>query len=77
MNKDTLDLSAKISIDEIFKYQDLLTECKNFDELYNLCDELLWELECRVPISNELKSELDELHLRVDELDYSDFVELK
>lgn len=72
MNKDTIDLFAKISIDEIFKYQELLTECKSFDELYNLCDELLWELECRVPISNELKSELDELHLRVSDGDYTD-----
>lgn len=67
---------AKIYLEEIFKYQDRLKSCENFDELYNLCDEILWELECRVPCSPELLKELDEIHKEIEEGNYERFVSL-
>lgn len=66
---------AKIYLNEIFKYQDRLEDCKCFDELYNLCDEVLWELECRVPPSPELLEELNKIHKEVEEGNYERFVD--
>lgn len=67
---------AKIYLNEIFEYQDRLQSCKTFDELYNLCDEVLWELECRVPPSPELIKELDEIHKEIEEGNYTRFEDL-
>lgn len=69
------DKPAEIYMDEIFEYQDRLKECKCFDELYNLCDEILWELECRVPLPQELLDELDTIHEEVENGDYHRFVD--
>ena len=71
------DIPAKIYCDEIFKYQNFLVECKCFDEVYNLCDEILWELECRLTIKPELQEELEIIHDEVDCGDYSRFTELR
>ncbi len=67
---------AKIYLNEIFEYQDRLQSCKTFDELYNLCDEVLWELECRVPPSQKLLKELDKIHNEVDDGNYMRFKDL-
>ena len=53
------NIPAKIYRDEIFEYQDRLDECKCFDEVYNLCDEILWELEGRLTVEPELLEELE------------------
>lgn len=70
------DYYAKIYLNEIFNFQDRLQNCECFDELYNLCDELLWELECRVPASPELIKELDEIHNEIEKGNYVRFDEL-
>ena len=37
-----------------------------FDEIYNLCDEILWELEGRLTVEPELLSELEKIHEEVE-----------
>ena len=69
-------IPAKIYRDEIFNYQDALSECNCFDEVYNLCDEILWELECRLSIKQGLLEELEVIHNEVENGDYHRFVEL-
>ena len=71
------DVPAKIYRDEIFEYQDLLSECKCFDEVYNLCDEILWELECRLTPESEFMQELEKIHKEVENGNYERFSDLK
>lgn len=68
------NIPAEIYRDEIFEYQDRLDNCKCFDELYNLCDEILWELEGRLTVEQELLLKLEEIHEEVDNGDYHRFV---
>lgn len=70
-------IPAIIYRDEIFSYQDRLNSCKCFDELYNLCDEILWELEGRLIVKQEIVDELEKIHDEVENNDYHRFVELK
>ena len=67
------DVPSKIYPDEIFEYQDRLNDCKCFDEVYNLCDEILWELEGRLSIEPELLKKLDEIHKEVENGNYHRF----
>ena len=69
------NVPAKIYRDEIFDYQDQLDKCRTFDEIYNLCDEILWELEGRLTVEPELLSELEKIHEEVENGDYHRFEE--
>ena len=43
--------------------------------MYNLCDEILWELECRLNAHPVLLEELKKIHEEVDNGDYHRFEE--
>ncbi len=65
------------SIDELFVWQDSLDEIeKEPSKAWNLFNDFLDEAENQLEYSEEFLKEMEEIHKKVENGDYSDFVEV-
>ena len=68
------------SIDELFSWQDRLDELEENDnecEAWDLFNDFLDEAESHLEYSEEFLKEMEEIHKKVENGDYSDFVEIE